>query len=793
MSRPRLIWLYVAVLAGAAAAVTMAEPQLGSTAPGHRAWLALPVLAVLVGLAEFLLVRYRYGDEVDALNLVEAILAPLVFAFSGPLVVAAVAAGQIGAAAYRRNEPIKAAFNVAQWSLAAALGSLTVGLLADGSGTSWRNLAALLAGMLVIGITNQVAFSGLMTILQQGSGNTRGGLAPVLVPGWLGAFSVNALFGILYVLAYDAHPASVLLFALPLVILNRAYLGHAAAASDRARLLGLHRAAHSLNEPIDPRDAIGPFLREVAEVFDAQGTALVVRSEDGLHIHRLTDGPTGEITSSTEPEGTPSFEAALAAQPWPAYVVAGGDTPLSAALAKAGWRDCLYAPLMDDGLISGAIMVLDQVGVESVSAGQLAVLEALARETAATLAKGRLLETMLSERLAHLRLAEALAAQRVVVEQLQQAVMPDQPVVAGAQLGVCYEPSDPTSPTGGDLFDWQTLPSGELHVAVVDVIGHGVEATKDALSVVHALRLVAFDGTPLEEMVGRVDALLGAQHPDLVATVVVARFDPMTGVVRVASGGHPPALVVSAGGEVHQVVATGGAVGWPGAGSDSVATVRLALGDALVLYTDGLVEARKDILEGMESLLVHAAELAPLPPEEFATELVARSLAGAERRDDSLALVLRRTPVDAPSPSRRWRIDPTPAEVPVVRRELVEWAAALGVQGDDLALVATELLSNGVRVARSSVSLSALLGEDEIVIEVSDDGPGDPRLPSLGMQLPHPDSLDGRGLAIVRALSVDVSAMSTPEGSVVRSVLRIAAFADVTAPAHALRRTASSS
>src|SRR5207248_9736234 len=68
-------------------------------------------------------------------------------------------------------------------------------------------------------------------------------------------------------------------------------------------------------------------------------------------------------------------------------------------------------------------------------------------------------------------LAEVQAAQREVVHQLQEAVRPPTPPVEGAELGVYYEPADPEAGTGGDLYDWVVLSDGDLHVAVVDVMG----------------------------------------------------------------------------------------------------------------------------------------------------------------------------------------------------------------------------------------------------------------------------------------------------------------------------------
>ena len=54
---------------------------------------------------------------------------------------------------------------------------------------------------------------------------------------------------------------------------------------------------------------------------------------------------------------------------------------------------------------------------------------------------------------------------------------------------------------------WVVLPDGTLHVAVIDIMGKGVAATKDALAVTHALRLLALDGCPLETLVSRADEL----------------------------------------------------------------------------------------------------------------------------------------------------------------------------------------------------------------------------------------------------------------------------------------------
>ncbi|WP_100414900.1 ATP-binding SpoIIE family protein phosphatase [Mumia flava] len=384
------------------------------------------------------------------------------------------------------------------------------------------------------------------------------------------------------------------------------------------------------------------------------------------------------------------------------------------------------------------------------------------------------------------QLLEVQAAQRLVVDHLQQAVAPEPPGVSGLDIAVAYVASDAASPTGGDLFDWHVLPDGSLHVAVVDVLGHGVTATRDALTVIHTLRFVAVEGTPLERLIERADELLGAQESELVATAVVVRVDPATGDLRVATGGHPPPLVVGPGGRLRQVAGRGGAIGWPGVGSIEVAHTRLAPEESLILYTDGLVEAGKDIVAGMDELGRIAAEAADASVKELSDALVERSLEGAARRDDALALVLRRERVTVSAGRSRWVL-PADAEHELrrVRSELGGFLRDHGYDSGDPVTVAAELLANALRAARTEVALTVELAEVAVVVDVLDDGPGDALLPTRGYVLPVAGSEGGRGLYMVRSLSDDVRIRSGPDGSRIRATVCVTPLTPRPRAAHA--------
>ena len=379
-------------------------------------------------------------------------------------------------------------------------------------------------------------------------------------------------------------------------------------------------------------------------------------------------------------------------------------------------------------------------------------------------------------------MADLEAAQRGVVHKLQEAVRPPTPAVPHTELGVFYLAADRQASTGGDLYDWVLLPDGTLHLAVVDVMGKGVAATKDAVAVTHALRLLVLDGVPLERVIARADALVTAQNPDLVATLMIGRYDPATGLLQLAGGGHPPLLVVS-GGKARSVDVGGSPIGFPGAGSDAVVTVELGRSDTAIFYTDGLIEATKDIIEGLESLARFAGETADYPAAPMARALVERSLAGAVRNDDSLALVLRRR--SPPPPSKRvplapleYRFTPSTAAVPLARHLLEDWLIRVPVdraEAADLLLVASELAANAVRHASGhpgSVFLRASVDGPDVLIEVEDDG-GEPLpLPGPADELPDGMAERGRGLFLVQALVDHLDSRVVDGHTFVRAVRR---------------------
>ncbi|MTE22030.1 SpoIIE family protein phosphatase [Streptomyces sp. TRM43335] len=227
------------------------------------------------------------------------------------------------------------------------------------------------------------------------------------------------------------------------------------------------------------------------------------------------------------------------------------------------------------------------------------------------------------------------------LRELEDALRPSPIEVKGLEMAVHYAPAGTDAPTGGDLYDWLQLPDGTVHITVVDALGHGVTSTRGALNVTHAVRTLALEGHPLESIVARTAEILMPFDSELMSTVLLARIDPKTGDLYLANGSHPPALLLPAEGEPRYLEVRGRGIGYPLAGSERLLHTKMAPGDLLVLYTDGLTESRRDPREG-ETRLVEAARRHAERPIEHIPGAIAEDMHTIILHpDDTLALAVR--------------------------------------------------------------------------------------------------------------------------------------------------------
>lgn len=191
----------------------------------------------------------------------------------------------------------------------------------------------------------------------------------------------------------------------------------------------------------------------------------------------------------------------------------------------------------------------------------------------------------------------AQKTERELWETVQAGLLPARlPSVRGLNLHARYRPAERALLVGGDFYDAMALPDGRLAVMVGDMAGHGAPAAARAAGLRFGWRtLVAVNPNPAAVLSALNEQMAGPDQraEGLFASIIYMLIDPR-GSVSFAPAGHPPPFLLTAGGcQPIEPLRAGPLLGvfdeaeWP------VTHTSLPPGGTLVLYTDGLVEARQ--------------------------------------------------------------------------------------------------------------------------------------------------------------------------------------------------------
>ena len=210
-----------------------------------------------------------------------------------------------------------------------------------------------------------------------------------------------------------------------------------------------------------------------------------------------------------------------------------------------------------------------------------------------------------------------------------------------AVLEPCYD-------VGGDAFDYAA--NGDiLHVALFDTVGHGISASALTTLTLNTYRNARRSGLSLADTYRSIDKWIRAQYPGAFVTALLAELDMESGAYRRISAGHPAELFLRAGRALPSFptpnalpLGLGAMLGR----APSVVEQQLEPGDTLVLYTDGITEARdaSGALFGAdrlsEFLLGAMRDGAPAPETMRRLIQTIISYEAGELRDDATAAML---------------------------------------------------------------------------------------------------------------------------------------------------------
>ena len=422
-----------------------------------------------------------------------------------------------------------------------------------------------------------------------------------------------------------------------------AFLASERARRDRFTLLA--EASQAFSESLDDEDVMAavanlavPRLADwfAIDLVDLAGikTSTAVHSDAGKaelldRVARLGAG--GGVVPDVPAviaEGRARLHPQVNVAAWPDGSL---DDERAGALAVVGVHSLMVVPLTARGRTFGAMTFVIGDSDLSYSAEDVNLAEDLARRAALSIDNARL-----------------FADRTHVANVLQRSLLPPElPEVPGATVAARYRAAVAGSDIGGDFYDVFQTADDRWSLVLGDVSGKGTDAAVLTGLARHTLRAAAMgaDG-PVEVLSALNHAILAPEYGERFVTLAYVQMaiEDGTAELVVSSAGHPNPLIVRANGDVEEITEVGGIIGLFEDVDITQEAVTLAGGDLLVLYTDGVLEARDRSGEfyGDSRLRDLLASSAGSPPDAIAEtiENAVMAFQDSNPRDDIAILVV---------------------------------------------------------------------------------------------------------------------------------------------------------
>jgi GAF domain-containing protein/anti-sigma regulatory factor (Ser/Thr protein kinase) len=507
----------------------------------------------------------------------------------------------------------------------------------------------------------------------------------------------------------------------------------------RVRLEALQRVTDAALGYLPQEELLRELLLRITEIMRTDTAAILLLDATGTRLRaRAAKGIEEEVEQGVEIPMGKGFAGRIAAERRPIRIddVDHADI-LNPILREKGIRSLLGVPLLAEDRVLGVLHV-GSLAPRRFTADERDLLQLAAGRAAIAIEQATLFE------------------QRRLADALQRRLLPDVSRVDGLELASRYLPAAGAS-LGGDWYDAFPLRRGNVALAAGDVVGHGVGAAAVMAQLRTALRAYALEGHPPAVVMERVNALVWELGTPTMTTLAFAVVDIERETLEVVLAGHPPPLLIPAGGEPAFVPLQASVpLGTAPLARYTCASYPFPTGSAVVLYTDGLVEVRGESIDaGLERLrAVGGAD----DVEGFVERAIA-TLVPREPPDDIVLLAARLPPL----PERirgRWPADShTLVGVRLLLRRWLRAQGATDLELDDITIAAQEACTNAVEHAygpgQAAFELETECTDGRVRITVRDAG---------RWRAPRGTNR-GRGLPIMQQLMDVVDIRQTDDGT----------------------------
>lgn len=360
--------------------------------------------------------------------------------------------------------------------------------------------------------------------------------------------------------------------------------------------------------------------------------------------------------------------------------------------------------------------------------------------------------------------------EHAVARRFQEAALPKTlPSRHGISMSAYYHAGHRDVLIGGDWYGAVRLDDGRLVLSVGDVCGSGVDAAVLMAHVRQVIRGVAHIHPDPEMMLDAVNRNLQSEYPDQIVTAFVGVLDEVTSAFEYVNAGHVPPLLRTPDGLVEPLgigdLPLGIVLETP-----RRRTIAMPPGSVILLYTDGLVEYNRDVIEGQRRLQRTFLSIS-LDDDANAAKKLFSSIIAGEPPDDVAILMVRRHSDALPRHSWTFSSEDERAFADM-RAQMAAALTQMGFDEDDRTkaeMVLAELVGNVLRHAPGRVEVIRDDNAGRPVLHVLDQGPTYSYTPHLPANVL---SENGRGLYLVKQLTRDFNVSARPQGgSHARAVL----------------------
>jgi serine phosphatase RsbU (regulator of sigma subunit) len=231
--------------------------------------------------------------------------------------------------------------------------------------------------------------------------------------------------------------------------------------------------------------------------------------------------------------------------------------------------------------------------------------------------------------------------ERRIADSLQAASLPRSlPERPGMRIDADYRPGSAEATIGGDWYDAFVLADGRVAISVGDVVGHGLLAAITMTKLRQAMQAAAMVDANPETMLRVANDTILVHDPGAHATALAGILDMKRRTFDFACAGHPGPLLRTADGSIEEIDCRGIPLGFTENVRYAKTTIDVPASATFVAFTDGLVEATRDILAGYDmlrgALTEERVRTAPSPAKAIADFV----LAGVDARDDVAVLTI---------------------------------------------------------------------------------------------------------------------------------------------------------